>query len=271
MRSETADARRESSRALKTALLVFALASAARTAQAADDVLIVAGAGFAGSWDTEFVLANVSPAPVDVSLDIPGLPLGVPCPPNCAGGGGTIPGSGTMRILASDFLGEIYAGPQMVQIRTLTPGAPLPVVHARSFRQGNACQFAELPVVRQSAIDALDTPILVFPGVSRGGGTYSNLILEALDGDEISFASTTVEVELLDADGRSLGSAEFPVPGLVTSSAFTLVDVVGFFGVATLDNGQVRVRNKGPAEPLWGLLSTVGAQQSLQVSLGANP
>lgn len=256
---------------MKAALLLFAVASAAGTARAADDVLIVAGAGFAGAWDTEFVLANVSPTPVDVSLDIEGLPLGVPCPPNCAGGGGTIPGSGTMRILASEFLGELYAGPQMVQIRTLTPGAPLPIIHARSFRDGNACQFAELPVVRRSAIDALDTPLLVFPGAARGGGTYSNLILEALAGNDLSFATTTVEVELLDADGHSLGAAAFPVPGLVTSSAFTLVDVVGFFGVATLEDGQVRVRNKGPAAPLWGILSTVGAQQSLQVSLGANP
>ena len=252
-------------------IALFALASTAQPALAADDVLIVAGAGIAGDWDTEFQLANVSPSPIDVELGIQGLPLGVPCPPNCTGGGGTIPGSGTMRILASDFLGEIYQGPQMLQVQTLTPGAPAPVVHARSFRRGNACQFAELPVVRESAIDALDAPVLVFPGASRGGGTYSNLILEALFVENLPLTRTTVEVELLDAAGHSLGSAALEVPGMVTFSALTIVDVVGFFGVASLENGQVRVRNKTPNGPLWGILTTIGAQQSLQVSLGANP
>jgi hypothetical protein len=57
----------------------------------------------------------------------------------------------------------------------------------------------------------------------------------------------------------------------VTGSAFTLVDVAAFFGVSTLENGQVRVRNTTASGPIWGVLATVGTEGSLRVSLGANP
>ncbi len=242
-----------------------ALAVTARPALAQGDQLIVAGAGWVGKWDTEFELANTAAEPVDVSLWIEGLPLGVPCPPNCTSGGGTIPGFGTMRIRASEFIGATYPGPQIVHIQTLG-GGPLPVVHARSVSYSSTCQFGELPVVRRSSIEAMHATVLVFPGAARGDGFYSNLILESL-----SPAPTSVAVELFDADGRSLGAAPFLVPGLRTFTAFTLVDVVGHFGVPALENGQVRVRNLTTSAPLWGVLSTVGSDGSLRVALGANP
>ncbi len=64
-------------------LVLLAAAVAARPVLAQDDVLIVAGAGFVGQWDTDFEIANVATEPIDVELSIGGLPLGVPCPPNC--------------------------------------------------------------------------------------------------------------------------------------------------------------------------------------------
>ena len=231
----------------------------------AQDVLVVAGGGVAGKWDTDFELANTSAEPVDVSISIEGLPLGVPCPPNCTSGGGTIPGHGALRVRASDFIGATYPGPQIVRIETLN-GAPLPVVHARSVSSESSCQFAELPVVRQSTIESLHASTLVFPGAARGDGFYTNLILEVLGP-----TPTSVQVELFDATGHSLGSAPFQVPGLPTFAAFTLVDVAGFFGVSTLQDGQVRVSNLTTSAPLWGVLATVGSNGSLRVALGANP
>jgi hypothetical protein len=245
---------------------IFVLAAcAARPVLAADDALIVAGAGIAGRWNTEFEIANVSTDPVDVTLSIGGLPLAVPCPPNCTTETYRVPGAGTIEVRADDFIGLFYVGPQLVTVE-VGSGAPLPVVHARSFSSESACQFAELPVVRKSSIVAMDPPVLVFPGVTRGDGFYTNLILESL-----ADTATAVEVELLDADGQRLGLAEFLVPGQITSTAFTLVDVAARFGVATIQNGQVRVRNLTATGPVWGVLATVGAEGSLQVAIGANP
>ena len=244
-------------------LVLLAAAVAARPVLAQDDVLIVAGAGFVGQWDTEFEIANVATEPIDVELSIGGLPLGVPCPPNCTTQTYAVPGAGTIRVRASEFIGATYPGPQLVRIRTQN-GAPLPVVHARSVSSGNACQFAELPVVRQSSIK--NTPVLVFPGVARGDGFYTNLILQAL-----SVAPTSVEVELRGAAGDLLGTATFPIPGQETFAAFTLVDVAARFGVETIQDGQVRVRNLTATGPVWGVLATVGTEGSLRISTGANP
>jgi hypothetical protein len=242
----------------------FALAVlAARPALAQEDVLIVAGAGVVGKWDTEFDIANVAIEPIVVELSIGGLPLGLPCPPNCTSQTYAVPGAGTIRVRASDFIGAAYPGPQMVHIEA-REGAPLPVVHARSVSSGSPCQFAELPVVKQSSIKS--TPVLVFPGVARGDGFYTNLILQSL-----SVAPTSVEVELRDAAGVLLGSGNLLIPGQEAFSSFTLIDVAGHFGVDAIQDGQVRVRNLTSTGPVWGVLATVGAEGSLRVATGANP
>ncbi len=232
---------------------------------AADDVLIIAGAGFAGKWDTAIDLANVSDEPIEVRLSIPGLPLAIPCPPNCTGQTYTLPGAGTLLVLASDFLGAMYPGPQLVRVEALD-GAPLPSVHARSVSSEDSCQFAELPVLRESAIKGLAAPVLAFPGASRGDGVYSNLILEALQPFPVS-----VQVELRSAAGDLLGSAVFVVPGAVTASALTVVDIVGVLGVANVGNAQIRVRNVTGNAPVWGVLTTVAQNGSLRVAIGGNP
>src|SRR5262245_60861956 len=160
--------------------LFLAIAAAALPALLSADSLVIAGAGFAGKWDTEVDIANVSSNPIQVTLSIQGLPLAVPCPPNCPGKTYDVPARGTITVKASDFLGAIYAGPQMVRVEP-TQGSPLPVVHARSVGSTSS-EFAELPVVRSDSIAAMVVPVLVFPGVVRDGTTYSNLILETLGG-----------------------------------------------------------------------------------------
>jgi hypothetical protein len=245
-------------------LSLFAAALVLPAALLADS-LVIAGAGFTGKWDTEVDIANVSAEPIQVQLSIQGPPLLVPCPPNCLRKAYDVPARGTITVRASDFLGAIFPGPQMVRVET-SGGGPLPVVHARSVSSRSTCEFAELPVVRSSSIEAMVVPVLVFPGVVRGGGTYSNLILEALGG-----ASAMVEVELLDRSGHTFGTSVFVIPGESTFSAFTLVDVAAHFGAATLDLGQVRVSKLGGTGVLWGALSTIGADGSVRVTVGANP
>ena len=49
-----------------------------------------------------------SAEPIDVELSIGGLPLGVPCPPNCTTQSYAVPGAGTIRVRAAELraLGE---------------------------------------------------------------------------------------------------------------------------------------------------------------------
>ena len=245
--------------------LFLATLAAALPALLSADSLVIAGAGFVGKWDTEVDIANVSSDPIQVRLSIQGLPLEVPCPPNCSSKTYDVPARGTISVKASDFLGGIYVGPQMVRVEPVG-GAPLPVVHARSVGSTSTCQFAELPVVRSGSIEAMTVPFLAFPGVVRDGGTYSNLILETLGG-----AGATVSVELLDASGTSLGTNTYVIPGESTSSAFTLIDVAKQFGMDALPLGQVRATMIGGTGVLWGALSTISSDGSVRVTVGANP
>lgn len=244
------------------ALLGIGFAPAALRA----DSLIIAGGGFAGPWDTEIEMANTLADPIDVTLSIRGLPLGAPCPPACTGSTYTVPGHGMRRVLASDFIGELYIGPQMIRVET-DAGVPAPVVHARSVSQFSAAQFAELPVIRESSLEALDPAVLVLPGASRRSGVHSNLIIESIGG----LLTTEVQLELFDSDGQLLGSGRIAVTGESTFHATTVVDVVGVLGVSELDSGQLRVTKRSGDGFLWGVLATVVGEGSLKVSLGANP
>lgn len=249
-------------------LLCFVIVSTtcAWAVEARGDALIIAGGGFVGPWNTEIEVANTVADPIDVTLSIRGLPLGVPCPPNCTTQTYTIPGHGTRSILASDFLGSLYQGPQMIRVET-GDGVALPVVHARSFSQLSTAQFAELPVVRESSLQSLDPSVLVLPGARRGAGVYSNLILESVGGG----LPGQVLLEVFDSDGLLLGSAQVTVSGESTGQATTLVDVVRVLGVSALELGQVRATKISGDGVLWGVLTTVVGGESLQVSVGANP
>ncbi len=247
------------------ALLLIALGAAAALR---GETLIIAAGGFVGAWDTEIEMANVLADPVDVTLSITGLPLGLPCPPNCTSQTLTVPGHGTQRVLASAFLGSVYTGPQMIRVDT-AEGVSAPTVHARSLSNGSETQFAELPVVRESTIQALDTTVLVFPGATRKADVYSNLVLEGIGGSFVG--GSTVAVELFDSSGQSLASQTFAVTGEATFQATTIVDVVGRLGVPELEDGQVRVTRVTGTGSLWGVLTTVLGTGALKVQLGANP
>ena len=241
------------------------------------ETLLIAAGGFVGAWDTEIEMANVLADPVDVTLSITGIPSGLPCPPNCTSQTLTVPGHGMQRVLASAFLGSVYAGPQMIRVDT-PAGVAAPSVHARSINAVSETQFAELPVVRLATIEGLDTSVLVFPGVTRQSGVYSNLILEGIGG---SFSGgSTVMVELFDASGQSLGSQTFAITGEATFQATTIVDIVARIvgtnsppgtDLPILEDGQIRVTRLTGTGSLWGVLTNVLGSGALKVKLGANP
>lgn len=248
-------------------LLLILIALGGSAALRGETLLIAAG-GFVGAWDTEIEMANVLGDPVDVTLSITGIPSGLPCPPNCTSQTLTLPGHGTQRVLASAFLGSVYAGPQMIRVDT-PDGVAAPSVHARSLSNSSETQFAELPVVRLSTIEALDTSVLVFPGATRQSGVYSNLILEGIGG---SFTGgSLVTVEAFDSSGQSLASQTFTITGESTFQATTIVDVLARLGISELEDGQIRVTRVTGTGSLWGVLTNVLASGALKVKLGANP
>ena len=98
---------------------------------------------------------------------------------------------------------------------------PLPVVRARVFNRLVPCQSAELPVFRESTLEGLDTSVLVFAGLRRQPGVYSNLILQNVG----SPGSAEAFVEVFAPDGTLLGSEDVPIPVEDAFHSLTLIDV----------------------------------------------
>lgn len=198
----------------------------------------------------------------------PSPAIEAPCPPNCNGKTYTVPGHGTLRVLASDFLA--FAGPQTIRVETDKfvvdgPAHAAPVVHARVFSQYPPFPVAELPVSRESSLQALNpSDPLVFPGATRHAGVvpmiHSNLILGKVE--QISTPSEVL-VEAFDSQGQMLGSTQVTAPT-------TIEDVLNVLGVSELDGGQIRVTKLSGDGIVWGVLTTL-AGETLAVQTGANP
>lgn len=249
-------------------VLAAAFLPGATLAQVDPGTLIIAGAGWTGSWDTEIELSDTwLPGGTSVSVTkFTNILAAVPCPPNCSSISFEIPADGTVRILASDFLSEMFQGPQVLRVTTVTE-QPLPVVRARVFNRLRPSQSAELPVFFESTLAALDTRVLVFSGARRLPGVHSNLILQTV-GD---LGGAEVLLEAFDADGALLGSEVVTVPPEVTFPALTLVDVAARLGATELDGGQIRVTRQSGEAVVWGVLATVYDDGRLAVGIGTNP
>jgi hypothetical protein len=247
-------------------ILAAAMLPGAAVAQVDPGTLIIAGAGWGHNWDTEIELAD-SPLGVGTSGSIFKInSLLAPCPPNCDGTGFTVPPRGTVRILVSDFLGELFLGPQTLRVTTATE-QPLPVVRARVFNRLLPCQSAELPVFRLSTLAGLDTSVLVFAGLRRQPGVYSNLILQNVG----SQGAAEALVEVFSADGALLGNEVVAVPVEDTFHSLTLIDVASRLSTSQADGGSVRVTRRSGEGILWGVLATVHADGRLAVGIGLNP
>lgn len=240
------------------------LLSSAAVAQIAPDDLIITGAGFGKGWDTEIELAD-SELGTGTSGSISfASALTGPCPPFCDSTDYTVPPKGTVRLLLSETF-PAFAGFLTLHVTTNTE-QPLPIVRARVFNGSAPGQSSEIPVFRNPTIAPRDFPVLVFPGLRRGDGVYSNLILQNLDPS----VPAEVLVEALGADGSLLGSETVAAPREAFGSV-VLVDVAGRFGAARVDGGSVRVTRRSGQQLVWGVLATVYSDGRLAVVPGANP
>ena len=242
-------------------LASIVLFSAPALAQIAPDDLIVTGAGFGNGWDTEIELAD-SELGVGTggSLNIR-TGLSGPCPPVCEGFAYSIPPKGTVRILLSQAF-PFYPHLMSVHVTTDTE-QPLPIVRARIFNSAISGMSAEIPVLRNPTMSPRSFPVLVFPGLRRQPGVYSNLILQ-----HFGTFSPDILVETFGPDGQRLGSETITPPPIETAPS-VLVDVAARLGASSVEGGSVRVTS--PSGQVWGVLATVYANDHLSMIPGANP
>lgn len=243
-----------------TAAALSLILSGAALAQIAPDDLVITGAGFGGGWDTEIELADSELGTGTSGTIFFQTALAGPCPPFCNAAAYTVPPHGTARVRLSEAF-PAFPGLLTLHVTTNTE-QPLPIVRARIF---NGDQSADVPVFRNPTLAPRSFPVLVFPGLRRGDGVYSNLILQNFDPSLPAEAL----LEGFDANGQLLGSEVISVQR-EPFGALVLVDVAGRLGAAAVDGGSVRV-TKRTGQLLWGVLATIQSDKRLSIVAGANP
>jgi hypothetical protein len=248
----------------RLAIAAFAtiLFSSMVLAQIAPDDLIIAGAGWGRGWDTEIELADSELGTGTAGSVFTATGMAGPCPPVCENVAYSIPPKGTVRIVLSEAF-PAFSGILTLHVTTDTE-RPLPIVRARIFNGALPGQSADIPIFRNPTLSPRPFPVLVFPGLRRQPGIYSNLILQGLG----SIRADAL-VEAFGPDGRLLGSQVVPLPKF-SNEPIVLVDLAGRLGAAQLDGGQVRVTNAS-GQILWGVLATVYSDGRLAIIPGANP
>jgi hypothetical protein len=245
------------------AALVALLATAVASAQIAPDDLIITGAGWGRGWDTEIELADSEVGTGTSGTVSFQTALTGPCPPFCNAFAYSVPPKGTVRFRLSEAF-PAFTGFLTLHVSTTTE-QPLPIVRARVFNGAMPAQSGEIPVFRNPTVSPRGFAVLVFPGLRKGAGVYSNLILQNLDPS----LPTEALVEAFGADGQLIGSEVVTAPR-EPFGAVVLVDVAGRFGAAQIEGGSVRVTNRSD-RLLWGVLATLSADGRIAVVAGANP
>jgi hypothetical protein len=246
----------------RTIAIVVVILSLSATIAIAGDSLVIVGAGFTGSWDTDLDLANAGNDQIWVWVgQIPRVPSCLHCP----GWDVAVPPDGTTKTTAEEVLpfgtpgvGTLYVDPPS--------GFDPPTVTARVVNRARPSQAIELPVVRFSTIEALNPTVLSFPSARRSPGAHSNLVVAEVSREE--GRDLSILVEAYTTTGDRLGAAIF---GVSTGTTLFLMDVLAQLGVSELDDGQIRVTKTGENGLMWGLLATVYDEGRVSVSLGTNP
>ena len=231
-----------------------------------DDTVLVVG-GYAGSWDTELLITNTNSAAVQGVVQAETSAGGQPCPISCPTATFNLPGHGTARLSARSFLGTAEEGPRNLRITTfLGLFFIAPTVQARLVNTASPAQSTDLPVVAETAVDALNSTDLFFPGAQRSSTAHSNLILTRVNATSSSFS---VLVQAFSSDGVLLGGGQFTAPE--GAKTLFLVDVLSQLGVSAVTDGSIQVTRVSGDGGLWGLLATSFADGRVTVSTGGSP
>ena len=244
-------------------LAMLAVCPMAALGQIAPDDLIITGAGFGNGWETEIELADSEMGVGTTGSLWIRTGLSGPCPPICEAFEYSVRPKGTVRILLSEAF-PFYPHLMTVHVTTDTE-QPLPMVRARIFNASIPGMSAEIPVLRNPTLSPRSFPVLVFPGLRRQPGVYSNLILQSFGSGMFSPA---ILVEAFGPDGQRLGSETITPPPIETAPS-VLVDVAARLGADSVEGGSVRVSS--PSGKVWGVLATVYANDHLAMIPGAIP
>lgn len=224
------------------------------------DYVVAFGAGTVGVWGTEFTVSSVLDEASEVILSrVPTNPL---CPPliQCH----TIvplPARGTAiaQPPPDNGLSAVYVG----TVGKVTP----PSVLARAYSVAGAS--VDLPVFQVSTLLALNPSELNFPGARRGATGRCNLMVANVADPNVGFGQpVNVRIEAFSAGGGALGHAEV---SLGYGETTFISDVLGFLGIAELDNGQLVLTKSGGEGVFWGIMPISRSDGSLSVSLGTAP
>jgi hypothetical protein len=239
------------------------------TAQGTADALVIAGAGVAGSWDTEFELSNTGVRPLAVWIGQDHLGPDFVCAPIVGCAGDTIvniPPQGALKVLASSIGGITTDGSQLQMFigPVASSNLDLPVTRARVIDTSSTCRALELPIIRLSTIQGRNPSTLSFPGAIAGATGHVNLALAEIGGQ----AGLSLDIQIIDSYGIMRGESAL---SLNAGQAQLLVDVGGILGAGDLDEGTIRVTKTGGEGLLWGAMSSVFSDSHVALGIGLNP
>lgn len=249
--------------------VIAVVGSSTRVASAAEDpALVIPGAGFTGTWDTEILIGN----PLDTTMNVAVSPVRLssqftgcqsdPCPPPF-GVSVALPAHGQRVVHYSD----IFVGVAALYVSNLDSGTTqLPIVRARAYAVAQPSRAMELPIVTYATLVARGGAPMVFVGVYRStGGAHSNLALA--ETANLVGSDATVRIDAIDENGQTIGSMN---RSIILGQAIFLVDVLGQMGVSEF-SGQIRVTQTGGNGVLDGALATLTPDGGFAVSSGFNP
>lgn len=233
------------------------------------DALVIAGAGFTGTWDTELVLGNPFDSELTVLLftkrissQYSGCTAG-PCPP-------PVPAFVTLGPNAQRTVrySELFPPGMTGVYVSSSPDdvlARLPMIRARAYATGQPARAMELPMVTYESLVSRPYAPLIFVGAAKSATSHSNLFLA--DTADFVASGAVVQVDAIDASGNVVGSLEQSIPA---GGPALLSDVIGSMGI-TQFAGQLRVTQIGGTGVVNGALATLSEDGGFAVSAGLIP
>jgi hypothetical protein len=277
---------------IKAMLLAVSVALALpRPGTCFSPVLIAAGVGSAGDWQTSIEVAN----PADSAIEVGVSEFSSTCPLGGDFGCNVVvvlvPAHGTVQIPVT---GGIINTDDNPHVKALGPGhlftvylaasdgihpfGPTPLVaRIRAINQTTGGE-TEYPVTSLETLFHRANPTeLAFPGVQGGGVEHCNLILTSFRALDDGVVPITAQLDLYSSEGNLLGSKTVVASDCAFSDGggcanMFLVDVAHQLGAGTVTGGQLHVRQISGGDAIWGELACSSARDGhFSVVPGAHP